>query len=354
MYYIIFSIVFLLSLMANKNGRLLSWVLLLILSIFCALRGNRVDRDYLNYYNLWYIDLQPLAYYFTEPFSKIIFTYSYTFSIPFYIVMLVFCIFSLIPKFIIVNKLQASMPVFLCLYVGYFYWQHDFTQVRVASALGFIFIAFYFWAKRKIGKTAIFLFIAALFHTSALIASVMFILNTNKKSIPLYVGLMFFSFALAIVHLDLIFIIKQLVKFIPLLNKYMFYFSVEWGAQEINIFNVTNLSLMFLLCFSSYYIYSSESLMRAKGIKYEALVGSLKLSLLGLSAIPAFASLPVASFRVSQILLIFVCITLSLLYKSFNLSSRLIILVLSFLYGVTLTYIVIDNAGILSDYYLVL
>jgi hypothetical protein len=318
------------------------------LVIFAAIRGEKVDRDYLTYFYLWYINIQDFSYYYFEPFSKIILTISKEYEVPFFIAIGFFAFISLSLKLFCVAKLRGDIAAFCALYIGYFYWQHDMTQIRVAAALGFIYLSFYFWCKQEKAHSFLFFIMGCLFHTSVVNLVIMYFLDTKKKTLLVYLIIMILCYGFYFLGFDLVIVISNLVSLLPFLGKYQFYFSGDWAFQQINVLSFTNISLILIAIISVFYILRKDESFDS------SVVISAKIFIIGLSCIPAFASLPVASFRISQILLVFMPLYLSLLITTLPFNIKAICLVFVLLYSLGLTYAVIDSANILEPYYTIM
>ncbi|ARE47191.1 EpsG family protein [Escherichia coli] len=350
MYYLFYAVTILIGALVNKKNKITTFLLFFLMSLFCILRDKNVDRDYPNYYYLWYVNIKELKYYFTEPFSKIIFTYSYELGISYLIVLFVFSSISILPKLIVINRLNGSLAIFLSVYIGYFYWQHDMTQIRVSAALGLTFIAYYYLLTGNKIKSLIITLFAICFHTSAILTGIMYFVNGDRRTLPYYVMIMIFLFAFSFAGLNVSTFIQYIIDSTPLLHKYQFYFSTEWSEQSINVFSFTNISILLITIVGAFYLYSKGDKIIGNTYNIKAIIIALKLSIIGLASIPLLSSVPVAAFRISQVLLFFYPLFLSLSYNLFTKHSRKIIFFFIFIYGIALTYAVVDNAKILEAY----
>lgn len=342
------STLFLTLVCLKRHSKLACMVAIFTLVSFAAVRGEKVDRDYLTYYYLWYINLQDITYYYLEPLSKVILTFSKEYEVPFFISVGVFAFVSLMLKMFCVIKLKGDLAAFCALYIGYFYWQHDMTQIRVAAALGFSYLSFYFLCKQSKSYSWLFFIVSCLFHTSVVSLVIMYFLDSKKKTLLVYIIVMVLCYAFYFLGFDLVILISKLVSILPFLGKYQFYFSGDWGFQQINVLSFTNISLILIAIISTIYMIKNNQSYAP------AVIVSAKIFIIGLTCIPAFASLPVASFRISQILLVFMPLYLSLLITTLPFNLKSITLILLLFYSLGLTYAVIDSANILEPYYTIL
>lgn len=324
-----------------------------VLILFSGLRGMDVDRDFRNYYYLWFKSLSDLDNLYFEPFSKLIFSIFYDVNFNFYWVLISFCAISLACKLIVINKLRSDISIFLFVYVGYFYFQHDMTQIRLASALGVYYFSLYWHEKNRLASN-LFFFISVLFHASCIL------LILGRWRVYKYDNLLLtlsiicvMCFFLNFIGLDLSNTVRFIVDKIPYMDKYLFYFSGEWTSQKINVLSFTNVSFIILTIVSVFCIirYDNDNKL-AKNVAFYCL--------LGLSSIPVLADIPVLAFRVSQVYLVFFPLLCSLTYtiivSKINLNALQFFLIKSMLkiafslYGLVLMYVVIFDAKILNTY----
>ncbi|MFM4874534.1 EpsG family protein [Aeromonas veronii] len=357
-YYIfyIFSSIISIGTILKSTNKLAILLLSIGLSLFAGLRGPFVDRDYLNYYYLWFIDFQNISYYFFEPIPKLIFSIYKSIDAKFYFPLITFAFFSIWFKLKVVRVFDYNIPVFVTIYVGYFFFQHDMTQVRLALALGLYYISFRYFVENK-KLSLIFLFLSVLTHGSTVIFAISRIrlLSDNLLMLLLFTIIVYL---LNLIGLDLTAIVKIIIGLLPYFEKYLFYFTGEWSQQKINVFSAVNVSFIILISFAVIFVNRYDN-------KNVHIKNALVCGLLGLISIPLFSSIPVISFRLSQVYLCFIPFISSYLYTNmmrifFNRNPYVKLLFGSFIYlvflgyGIILMYIVIFNSEILQPYVTIL
>ncbi len=161
----------LLAFWAEKKNRFFPVLLIaLILSIVCGFRSIETGTDTKNYYNYLNQIVNGRSGLFEEGFEEFIrFLYKYLSS-----VQLVIFAFSLITSSLIVFRLWelrklGSFPFMIFIYFSCFYPQ-SFNIVRQYLALAIVFWATRFIDKKRYIIFLIFVLIATLFHTSAVIS----------------------------------------------------------------------------------------------------------------------------------------------------------------------------------------
>lgn len=88
---------------------------------------------------------------------------------------------------------KSSLYVILSFFLLYFYF-YSFNTMRQYMGMGFCLIAFYYLSKRKVKRYFLFIFIAFLFHATALVGLFAYILNKiklNKKKQILLLSITF-------------------------------------------------------------------------------------------------------------------------------------------------------------------
>ncbi|MEY0454940.1 EpsG family protein [Providencia huaxiensis] len=351
-YTLVYMISYLLSILGKNNNIVKILFISLLLALFASLRSPFVDRDYLNYYYLWYIGASEIENIYFEFLSKSIFILSKNLDLEFYFVLFIFSFFSLIFKLMTIRNLNYNLTAFLCIYVGYFYFQHDMTQMRLALALGFFTLSFSINNK----KSSILLLVLSLLTHASIIALLFGKLPIFKKRNVLLMMLCitYSAFLLYLLGLDATFLLKSLIDNIPYLNKYLFYFSGQWISQSINVINFTNISFLLITTVISLFIFKYDS-------DNKTAINICNYTFLGLLFIPLFHSIPVISFRLSQAYLIFfpllVAYFITMLTNKILLKNSIslffiksILSLLLFLYGMILYYIVVIHSEILNPY----
>lgn len=314
------------------------------ISLFAAFRGANVDRDYKNYYYLWYIEIKEFSYYLIEGSSKLIFTLSKSLGIEFYYALLIFSFSSLTVKYLAIEKLNLKLYIAFPLYFSIYFFIHEMTQVRLSLAISITILAFAFYIKDQKKTCYALMFLAISFHISTIVFILFIFLNDRRNSlIYLLLSVLLFT-CLAYLSFDVTKIIHYVVTTIPLFSKYVRYFQDGWFEKTINIVSFTHLSFYFFACCSTYYIYYTKS-------NDKTLILSTKLVLIGLLLIPLLSSLPAAAFRLSRMYLFFMPIMISSLFHNLR-SGHIKILVISLvaLYTSFICYVTLIRSEVLLEY----
>lgn len=176
-YFLFFGYISILSfvLRSIKLQNSMGVVLGVLLATFAALRGPDVAADFLVYQN-WYAIRDLSNGYLERPglFEAVYFflnDFFNAFDIPFRIFIWFLAFTAVYIKTIIIasfSKNNVAFGVAILIYASTFYLLHDFTQIRVGLAIAIIFLAFHALVRGRCIHFLLFVFLAAGFHSSAL------------------------------------------------------------------------------------------------------------------------------------------------------------------------------------------
>ncbi|MFM5860122.1 EpsG family protein [Aeromonas veronii] len=266
---------------------------------FLIFRGETVDRDYLTY--LKYIDdikagdIPTLGGWL---FDNIVSLYI-SIGIPSFFII-VFYALSLPIKISLFLKASTTYgsnylgSVFL-VYVGFFVYLHDFTQIRASLAIAIAYYAVYFMIELKAVKKAwLIMGISIVVHPSLVVLG---IVAFALRKVSFMVLLFILVFSVIGCYLDIFNVAVNIVVTylnIPILLIYQG-LSQE-GVDTINVFGLFplfNLSIAFIACFY--------------GVRYKIwqpwIEFMLKCSIISQIAWFALSAIPAFSGRISQIFL---------------------------------------------------
>lgn len=272
----------------NKIIIFLNFAFLLI--IFAGFRDGNSVRDYLNYIQLF---KYPDEY--IEPTFNII---SYIVKLLFYgNVVYLFLIYSFLGvslKFYAIKQLSPFFFLSVIIYLSHYYILHDLTQIRVGVASGFLLMCIKPLYERNFKLFFTFLFIAILFHYSAIVLLPLWFINKDNLNKFYYYLLIPMGIIIYILKINLILELP-----IPILQekiaiyKELQEFDVD-GFNEINVFN----SLYILRCLIYYFLlYYSNNIIHSN--KYFIIL--IKIYAFSLFSLPAFSVMPVIAFRIGEL-----------------------------------------------------
>lgn len=189
-----------------------NFILILIaifLSLFAGLRGEEVSRDYIPYLGSFKSVLNGDTSAGILPLFEPGFVYIVLFCYKFFennasiAVMLIFAIFSTSMKIYGIKKLSINPFLVVLLYFCNFYLFQEMTQIRNGMACSFFILAIIYYLKDQKLNTALFIVLAILFHVSAVIYFLIFLLKKDALNKYVYTGLLVGSIVLGLVVIPL-------------------------------------------------------------------------------------------------------------------------------------------------------
>jgi len=214
----------------------------------------------------------------------------------------------------------TSSPIFATMvYAFLFYPLHEYTQIRVAVALGFAYLALHHGLQKKLRKTIIFIFLALTFHYSLaivfIVAGIFFFFRHNK--------ILFFFATIAVFILLAIGSLQKLPYFLnelnPLTSAYLENVS---DVVKPNLFSGSNI-LYCMILLSSAYLF--------KPWRKESSFLWFFLAIMGLSSFAILLDYPVFAHRIKEI---FMFSTVFLTFQFKLLSTRAVPAFLMLLNGI--------------------
>jgi len=311
-YLLLWSLFFLFASLSIFNSRALSAVSLLsaffVLSYFTGLRYYSAN-DYLSY--MWIYDITPSLFQSDSSFSEVPAEVGYVFlnsvfkifDAEGYFFLFVLAFFSLMLKFVVLNRIALYPLVSAFIYFSFVYYNSEFIQVRWAFALCFLYFSAYFFVLEKKRATFILIVFAALFHIASLMLFFIFLaaFTVSKyklKSLTFFIGvLLFFSS-------NFINVPELLLNFAPLGNGGYFLAKVkgylENAEEGIALHVQLRYFLSFVLCYSFFKIYEINNLdnIKCKGWVVRVQDRLLDIYLVSSSVCFLFMSFPILANRI--------------------------------------------------------
>lgn len=315
------------------------FILSLLFFMLIILRGDAVDRDYLTY--LEYINnikngnVPTLG----GAFFDSLVTITFTLGIP-VVMVFVFYALALPIKLALFYKAGIDIGSVFLVYVGFFVYLHDFTQIRVSLAIAIAYFALYLMVVLKRRKSALILLaVSTMVHPSLIFLCLvsLFIRGVSFSflTIALVVSVVFCYFDL----FDLV--LNSFITFTNIPILLMYQGLANEGANIINVFGLFPLLNVSIALVVGYYG------IRNRGVNDPWIVLMMKYVILSQIIWFSMSAIPVLSGRISQIFLfsiVFVVpyISLKMTGKTFIISSIYSLLgFIAFLY----------KGNLLNDYY---
>lgn len=290
--------------------------------------GNTVDWSvYTRYYNTYLFGGREYSQ--LDPAFRVLFSVFAFFSLHLEYVLAILVLVSLLIKFLVLTSLsRSSLPATLYLFA--FFGLHEYTQVRVALALSFIYL--FVWLLERGYRIRALWIVAPLFHMSTLVFSAVVVICRPLRERSFWIKLAVcsgFIFALAgSLHLvSAIFASSNLLNY---LNGYD-------SGRVPKVFSITNLI----------YVAYAASLLWAGVHRWSKASELIVLAaILAIPAIFAFYSEPVLSDRFKEFFFAFSPISFAMAIRRFRRTFKMIFLVASFALFSASSAVVYINNGI--------
>ena len=208
----------------NRNFfKIVFFVLLFLMLLFVGLRDGRiVGMDSPAYYE-FYLDQLPsveVGYkYLNYFFSSLGLNYNI------FLLFINFIILFNISKFIRLNSYYLILPLFV--YFSDFFFYYSFSGVRQSIAISLTSLSVFYILKGRRKIALILIFLASLFHVTALIFIIALFVPNDKTKIYKYFNFFFFFFFCAVLG-------SYAVEAVPYLNsKFMYYSSTQEQSDNI-------------------------------------------------------------------------------------------------------------------------
>jgi len=237
-------------LLQNKRvSNFLYAITALFLIVFCGVKDLGVDQDSIAYFNYYYnLDSYALSlvaepsFYFISEITRYL---SYEKGLTY--LFFVYAFLGVFAKFWGISRLTDLRWLTVLVYFSSYFLLHEFTQIRAGVACGLVLISTVYIRDRKLAKFLITIFVASLFHYSALLTFPLYLLGGGEldrkmkiiiaSSVP--AGLIFYNLSLDILYIIPIELVKIKVKI------YMEAESLRY--VKLNVFNYVYLIKYFML-----------------------------------------------------------------------------------------------------------
>lgn len=281
---------------SHSNLNLLTLYLCWIFSLLVFFKLELIPADYENYkeiYNQTYYKINDIEVLFVSV-TKLFYSLGFDYDV---FAMLV-CALCLTVKVTISQKIIENTTglFFLVIYICFFAFIHELTQIRTAIATTFFYIAVYLtFFKRKTTWAFLYLILATFFHISSLFAIAVLFINNKKKLLLAIMILMVFWLSTS--HY-----LMALYEHIPneKIQSYLLRASKISTSNgfSLNVFSVNNiiyfLCLVIVVIASRGLVFTSNELALIKYTQYS--------NVLGFFLFYIFEAMPVVAFRLPEIL----------------------------------------------------
>lgn len=296
--------------------------LIVIMAIFSSIRADYIAPDYLTYSD-WYNQLTEDSGYlerqsaFDEGLFFLILELFKKFGLSFEMFLFFNSLLSVGLKIFVLNKVFSERKIFavsVFVYVSTFYFLHEFIQIRVGVASGFICLGFMFALRGHRISQYLTVFCSSLYHTSANVFYVFFYIVNNKYRIKIFTWFVWgliSAFMLLNLNGITIFDLDKIGDMLGVtrLQFYTTEIDMNDGANPFSLQSVLLYTLCTVLLFNNFrLVYDSETYYLMV-VKY-----SVFALLIGLFFLQTFTQYLTISLRMFQFFSLFIIFLFPLLF----------------------------------------
>lgn len=196
-FFLLFMFLSIIYMIDPKNNKLTTIMYVfagIVLILVAGLREKGVDNDYYVYRNFWMTsrlkgDVE-YSFYLIRIFTKEYLNLSFQYLI------FIFAVLGVSVKLIAIRKLTPLIWASLLIYFSHYYILHEFTQIRIGVATGFVLLSLYYQSDKKYILFLICAGLAVFFHQSCTIVFLFILLKNQKKNFWIYYYVIPFGYLL--------------------------------------------------------------------------------------------------------------------------------------------------------------
>ncbi len=308
----LFIMIAVLSFLEERLDRRLVGILMIVIGLAMAftagLRPEDIDHDHSNYISMYNhgedvtteISFICIASFVRATFDNVV------------VVFLIYALISITLKLLAIKRTSDLYFLTLLVYLSTFYLLHDFNQIRVGVATGFMLLGLPYLKRGSRLKFILLLVGAVLFHYSAII--LLFLLFFDYKPLKRWQYIFYGSiipvcYLMYFMHVNVFYMVP-----IPYFEEKMeAYEEIQHTAEayDVNVFNLLLLTKIIIVYFLIYY----GRLIEKKNEYFPIL---LKIEVFSISAFILFTEVPILSFRVNELLGVVEILLFPMLYYAFK------------------------------------
>ncbi len=268
----------------------------MLLSYFVLLKADYLPADFNAYneiYHSTYNKIEDIEY----PFRILAGFFNYL-GVDYLLFAILICIFCLVIKLTSFRKIigNESGLLFIILYMCFFGFLHELTQLRLAIATSFFYLALYYlFFDKRLFWFGLFSCLALMFHFSIVFLIITLFINTKRK-------LFFFIITVFLLWVGSGQYLMLLQDYMPNEKLKLYLISVSRitsvSDSELNVLTLNN--IVFVMAFGVVQFSKAKLLFNSHEKK---LIGYTQYAnLIGFTLFYCFSSVPVIAFRLPELL----------------------------------------------------
>ncbi|MXV17379.1 EpsG family protein [Hufsiella ginkgonis] len=263
--------------------------------------GN--DRDSINYLDYFLSVGSPGQYfteykvnYFYEPFYYLVPSVLAALGIQVWLTFLVVAVIGVGLKFLAIQRLTELVFLSVLVYIGHFFILHEMTQIRAGVMSGCVLLCIPEIYQRNHLRFALFILIGILFHYSILIFVPFYFLDGQSLHKRTYLLLLYVPYLLYFLNINPLTILQSMS--LGLISEKIAVYNQMLQMGDGSAINVFNTIFLIQLALCTFLIIKSHVL--AEHNKYAFLL--IKIYSWSACFFVLFSAIPIAAFRLSEVL----------------------------------------------------
>lgn len=315
----------------NNHRKYLLFICAIILFTIAGFRGRGVDGDYGGYVGM-YNDAETLSYYIDnfdiliakDPMVTIISSAAkYLFDDGLIFLFLVFAFLGVLFKIKAIKELSPFWLLSILVYYSQFFLLHEMTQIRAGVASGLLLLSIPSIREKHFLNFLKYVFLASLFHYSALVFLPLYFINHNKINVSLYVIILVGSIMLFVLNVS-IHPLFNLFGENPITQRYFIYVNA-YSLGKNTEHNPFNVLILLHIVVSMFLLWKAKDM--ALKNKYSIIL--IKIYIFSTAVFYLFSDMPVFAVRFYEMLTIVEIILIPCIINTFkqkNLASYGVVL----------------------------
>lgn len=191
------SILYFMNIKHNVVSTIVFMICGLVLILVAGLREKGIDKDYFIYKDFWLMrnlkENVEYSFYIIRNFLK------YYLGLKYQSILFVYAILGVTFKLLSIQKISPLIWGSLLIYFSNYYILHEFTQIRIGVATGFLLLSLYYLIDKKYIHFYVFAGIAIFFHQSCFFIIIFPLFQNTERNIKFYywvvpIGYLFYFF----------------------------------------------------------------------------------------------------------------------------------------------------------------
>lgn len=291
--FIFFTILFIINVKDKNVTNFIFIICGLILILIAGLRDKGLDNDYEVYHDFWATNNIQGTVEYSFYIIKVIIKSKLGLNFQYF--LLAYAFLGVCMKLIAIKKLSPFLWGSLLIYFSHYFILHEFTQIRIGVATGFLLLSIFYLAEKKYWLYSFFAFLAIFFHQTCIIVLIFPFITNNKSTLWVFCLLIPFGYVLYFLntYLSISIPIPGLQDKVELYEQ-----ATKSGFLKDSKINAFNAVFLFrIIIFYMVFFYTKRL-----SVYFPKIYIFLKIYALSLFSFLFLSKIPVFAFRIQELL----------------------------------------------------